>query len=287
MQKWLILLYLTATLFCTVCVADISTDKETSFALSSAYLTQQMVQQKTMVEPQVRPFITDDSRVVGNKLTQLESWTRFDKHAAEHWILGAYGPTNWLELTVGGVWGSEFDSEGNTLSYGLPLLQAKFLLRPYESGSWPGLGAVVGTFLPYGKGGLRADGYGTFGFLTVSQCFGPQEDVLIHANVGANYLRVNGENELLNTWGLGSQIRTLKGFHLVGEVFSGDPYIPGSGISWQAGFRHFFSDELQIDGTVGKGISGEVTLPLWVSVGIRLVFNHFRDKKLAKDSTSR
>lgn len=42
---------------------------------------------------QVRPFITDDARVVGNRLTQLESWYRQDKGGIEQWILTAYGPT--------------------------------------------------------------------------------------------------------------------------------------------------------------------------------------------------
>ncbi|QEK50772.1 hypothetical protein FYC62_03125 [Pedobacter aquae] len=36
----------------------------------------------------VRPFITDDARVVGERLAQLETWVRFDKEAGQHWILG-------------------------------------------------------------------------------------------------------------------------------------------------------------------------------------------------------
>jgi hypothetical protein len=202
----------------------------------------------------VRPFITDDARVVGGALTQLESWSRLDRHDFQQWALVAYGPSDWLELTFGGVFGWEI--ENNRFSYALPLLQAKFLFREYKPNEAPGFGAVVGTFLPFGLGELKPPGYGAFGFLTASQCLGDGEQFLFHGNIGASYLHIDGSNEVIATWGLGTQIRVLGGFHLVGEIFSGDPYIPGVGLSYQFGFRHFFSDLLQIDATFGAGITG-------------------------------
>lgn len=42
----------------------------------------------------VRPFITDDARVVGLRYAQAEAW--------QQWDMLAYGPTKWLELSVGG-----------------------------------------------------------------------------------------------------------------------------------------------------------------------------------------
>lgn len=232
----------------------------------------------TKNQKMVRPFITDDSRVVGARLAQLETWMRFDKHGMENWILGAYGPTSWLELTLGGVWGYDKGAEEKGFAYALPLIQAKVLFKEYFPNKLPGIGAVVGTFLPYGQGSVKPEGYGTFGFLTVSQSFGEGDQVLLHLNGGGNYLHSAGEDELIGTWGLGTQIHTGKGFHLVAEIFSGDPYVPGSGISYQLGFRHFFSDLFQIDMTYGKGISGENILDPWVSAGIRLVFEMFLKK---------
>ncbi|MFN3385220.1 MAG: hypothetical protein ACK42Y_01370 [Candidatus Thermochlorobacter sp.] len=38
----------------------------------------------------VRPFITDDARVVGDRLAQLESWYRQDKESLQQWFLAAY-----------------------------------------------------------------------------------------------------------------------------------------------------------------------------------------------------
>jgi hypothetical protein len=84
------------------------------------------------------------------------------------------------------------------------------------------------------------------------------------------------------TWGLGTQIRTVGGLHLVAEVFSGDPYVPGFGMTYQAGLRHFVSDFVQLDFTVGQGIAGQNQLPFWGGVGVRLVTDWFEKKHNAK-----
>ncbi|WP_264898725.1 hypothetical protein [Sediminibacterium sp. TEGAF015] len=220
----------------------------------------------------IRPFITDDARVVGKKLAQLESWVRFDKEAGQHWLLGAYGPNKKLEITVGGVYGYQNEHNSKkTFAYALPLLQAKFLFKEYKPNKGPGLGMAVGTFLPVGQGSFKPDGYGTFGYFIVSQCFGKGEQFLFHGNLGGNYLHVDGSNNLIATWGIGTQIKAYKGLHFVGEIFSGDPYIPGTGTSWQAGYRYIVSDFLQIDMTIGNGIAGTTKMPFWFSAGVRIV----------------
>jgi hypothetical protein len=223
-------------------------------------------------EPTVRPFITDDARVVGARLAQWESWIRVDRHAGQHWNLWAYGPTKWLEVTAGGVWGYDRVQGENLAAYALPLVQAKFLIRPYAPRKPPGVGLVVGTIFPNGRGTFVPRGYGKFAFATITQSVGKDDAYLFHVNVGLNYQRVDQRNEFINTWGIGTQLRVYRGFHWVGEVFSGDPYIPGTGTAYQIGFRHFFSEWLQIDGTVGKGIAGAEPLPFWASVGVRWVF---------------
>ena len=78
----------------------------------------------------VRPFITDDARVVGKELAQLETWLRFDKESGQHWILGAYGPNSHLEITTGGVYGYQIDHHSKSnFSYALPLYRLKFYLK--------------------------------------------------------------------------------------------------------------------------------------------------------------
>ncbi len=228
----------------------------------------------------VRPFITDDARVVGAKLGQVESWARLDREAEQLWILGAYGPNNRVELTVGGVVGTERHKDGREGSYALPLLQGKYLVRPYATGRGPGLAIIAGPFLPHGRGAFVPAGYGRFAFAAASQAFGHEERVLVHLNVGTNYLRARNsvagapsgiDHQLVATWGTGTQIRAVGGMHVVAELFSGDPYVAGSGTAWQAGLRHFVSDRLQLDATVGDGIAGDTPLPRWVSAGVRIV----------------
>lgn len=228
----------------------------------------------------VRPFITDDARVVGERLAQLETWLRFDKEAGQHWIMGAYGPNKKLELAIGGVYGYQNDHYSNkTFSYALPLLQAKYLFKEYKPNKAPGFGVVLGTFLPVGTGSFKPAGYGTFGYLTVSQSLGSGDKFLIHGNLGGNYLHIKGENDLIATWGVGTQLKAYKGLHLVGEIFSGDPYVPGTGMAFQTGYRYFFSDLVQVDMTVGRGIAGKTIMPFWFSAGIRIVTERFLKKK--------
>ena len=57
--------------------------------------------------------------------------------------------------------------------------------------------------------------------------------------------------------------------HVVGEIVAGDPYVPGTGMAYQAGVRYFINDNIQVDAEVGQGISGEQKMPLWVGFGIR------------------
>ncbi len=74
--------------------------------------------------------------------------------------------------------------------------------------------------------------------------------------------------------------KSIQGLHLVGELFSGDPYIPGTGTAFQTGYRYFISDLVHIDTTVGKGIAGATIMPFWFSAGIRVVTRRFLGKKI-------
>ena len=56
----------------------------------------------------VRPFVTDDARVVGDKLFLLETSLKGDNGRLQNLNLLAYGPSERLELTVGFVDGFPF-----------------------------------------------------------------------------------------------------------------------------------------------------------------------------------
>ena len=227
----------------------------------------------------VRPFITDDARVVGWKLAQYETWLRFDQHAWQHWNMWAYGPNRRVELALGFLHGIEsLGHEDKKYSYAVPLLQAKYLVKEYKPNGLPGVAVAAGSFLPGGAGAFKAPGYGGFAYTAVTQCFGLQENILIHGNLGINTVQMEDNNYTVLTWGLGTQIKAFRGLHLVGEVFSGDPYVPGSGLTFQAGFRHLLSNFVQLDFTAGRGISGRNVLPFWYGAGVRLVTDYFEKR---------
>ncbi|MBL0194884.1 MAG: hypothetical protein IPQ09_11775 [Myxococcales bacterium] len=222
----------------------------------------------------IRPFITDDARVVGRGHVQLETYWRRDRLSLQHWVLPAIGPTDWLELSLGGVHGANHLRslpESPTYAIGGPLAQGKLLLRETLPNRLPGVAIAVGGLTPAGRGGFEAPGWSGFSYLALTQAFLKEDDLLFHANVGFSAVSAPGLVPAKVTWGLGTQVETVYDFHLIAEIFSGDPYIQGSGGAYQAGFRMIFNDHLQLDGTWGGGLWGDTITPLWFSSGVRVV----------------
>lgn len=221
----------------------------------------------------IRPFITDDAHTVGRGHLQLETYWRRDKDSFQHWMLPAIGPVEWMELTLGGVHGVAQLRQPGKPSYAIagPLVQGKFLLHPTVPNELPGLGVVVGAIPPLGRGGFEAPGASGFAYLAATQAFFKEDDFLIHANVGVSAISAPGIDPAKVTWGIGTQVETVFDFHLIGEVFSGDPYVQGAGGAYQLGFREIFNDHLQLDFTFGGGLWGDSPLPPWFSSGVRIV----------------
>ena len=225
----------------------------------------------------VRPFITDDAAITGFMRSELASWIFAAKTGTEFWHSANFGLAPWAEITVAGFWGrSKHESHGKTVrepSYTLPLIQGKFLFRSYEPNGLPGIGIAVGADMPWGKGAFVPEGYGAFGCLLLTQCFGADENVLIHAQAGGTYLKLKERKEQLSglVLGVGAQVKVYKGFHLIGEVVNGDPYEHGAGSMYQLGIRQFISERLQFDVAFGNGMSSNTRASSWVTGGIRYV----------------
>lgn len=220
----------------------------------------------------IRPFITDDARVVGKGLVQLESWWRRDKDTMQVWALPAFGPTDWLELSAGGVVGAAHFQSSPAFAASLPLFQGKLLLRPATPNGVPGFAVATGFIPPLGAGAFKTAGVQYYGYLAATESLFDQERMLVHVNVGvAGQAFFAAEPRATMTWGVGSQVRLVAQLHAVVELFSGDPYAGSSGAAVQGGFRYIFSDTVQLDGTVGGEIVGDTPLPPWASSGIRIV----------------
>ena len=215
----------------------------------------------------IRPFVTDDARVVGERIAQVETWTVFDRHKATHNALFAIGPTDWLEITSGFAHSYKFVDEQR---YGISggLLQFKALLRDTKPDHGPGVSFSVGAIPALGSGSLTPDGVIRFGYAILSQSFF-NDDLLFHFNLGISSRKDLQQTRTL-TAGFGFQARISGGLHAVAEIYHGDPYDPTiKAMASQVGFRHIFNDTVQIDGTIGSTFD-RPTEP-WMTIGIRLV----------------
>jgi len=235
----------------------------------------------------IRPFVTDDARVVGHKLAQLETWLLVDRLLIEHTALAAVGPTDWLELAAGVVQGGAHS--GADVGYSLtgPIVQAKALLAPAKSNAWPGVAVATGTFAPYGFGALAPPDWSGFGYLALTQNI-DEETLLIHANLGVVVGDQRSKSEQTSalhedvragvTAGLGAQLKIVGGFHGMAEVYFGDPYDARfEHPAMQVGARYIFGPHVQADVTFGSTLvklqseDGRHGTEQWGTVGIRLV----------------
>ena len=222
----------------------------------------------------VRPFITDDGAIIGFRRMEIANWLLIDKGSGQLWHSANIGIHKRVEITCALFWGYDKSGDDNraTMSFTAPLLQTKILFCDYVPNGLPGITVALGSDLPFGRGAFVPGGYGAFAFTSITQCIGRDENVLIHVNLGGTYLREGGKNYAGFTWGIGTQVKVYKGFHCVGELVSGDPYVHGAGIGYQVGIRQFISDKLQVDCAFGDGIGGGVNrMPMWVSCGLRYV----------------
>ena len=238
----------------------------------------------------VRPFITDDAALSGYMRSELSSWLFVSKAGTEIWHSANWGFTHWAELTVAGIWGrSKEPVEGGGTStessYTVPLIQGKFLLRDYTPNGLPGLVIAAGSDMPWGKGAFVSDGYGAFGALLLSQCFGMDENVLFHAQAGGTYLKDKKTKEKSSgfVFGFGTQVKAYRGLHLIGEIVNGDPYEHGVGSMYQLGIRQFINDVLQFDAAFGKGISGDTRASSWFTCGVRYVLSFNKNDNFGRN----
>ncbi len=219
----------------------------------------------------VRPFITDDARVVGCDNAQIETSLRIDQFKYLNLNLWAYGLTRNLEFTAGWVDGYYREKFERGWSVTGPLLQLKYLVVESKPLSYPGIAAVAGVTHPWGWGALKPDEWGFFGFLALTETILNQDRLLVHANLGISLTRTKGTF----IWGIGTQVNVWKGLCVIGEVVSGDPYAnnQNAGGAFQTGLRYIVSDNFQLDATFGSGLWGSPKPDSWVGFGLRVVFD--------------
>ncbi len=231
----------------------------------------------------IRPFVTDDARVAGQKTLQLETWVVVDRFVVEHNALASFGATDWLELTLGVVHGGVHSGPQRGYSIAGPILQVKALALDAQNNGPPGLAVAAGVLPPLGYGAFTPQAWTGFAYLALTESV-LDEWFLFHANLGVSIGdavdAVSGERrtQALVVAGFGFQARMIAGLHGVAEVFYGDPYDPRFGYpAMQVGFRYIFSDHIQVDGTFGSTLTPVRTgddhaqTEQWGTLGLRLV----------------
>ncbi|MBS3963310.1 MAG: hypothetical protein KGZ80_02230 [Methylomonas sp.] len=217
----------------------------------------------------IRPFVTDDARVVGGGLAQVESWLDGNVEGISHNVLTAIGPTDWLELTAGFVHGGSFDRAAGGYGISGPLFQFKALASEPEPSGLPGLALAAGVVPAFGSGAVKTEGTNIFGYLALTESL-LNDSLLLHVNLGASHYQQDALWNWTMLGGFGFQQHLFQGLHAVAEVYHGDPYLPFNS-TWetQAGFRYILNESVQFDGTLGKTLKDEPDR--WWTLGIRLV----------------
>jgi hypothetical protein len=216
----------------------------------------------------VRPFVTDDARVVGDHLMQIETSVRYDKDNFTHLNLAALGPTAKSEITVGFIDGFPLEMESNrSFSIVGPLMQFKYLFWEAKPNAYPGMAMATGALPSWGRGDFRQQSWSEFVYMAFTESLFDREAVLIHANIGLS----TTNPATVATWGLGTQFRIIGGLNGVAEIFYNDPYAGKIGGAYQVGFRQIVSDNLQVDMTMGGGLFGSEQINTFVGMGVRIV----------------
>lgn len=213
----------------------------------------------------VRPFVTDDGEVVGDRQLEIATWIEGGKKFFEHNLELTFGVNHWLEVGVGAVHGLESGS------YGVlgPLFHVKGSLRDLPNNGWTFAGAVGGV-APLGYGSYKPEGGIGFASGIYTHSF-RDGDVLLHANLGVAFAHDRDGTHWVPTVAIGTQFHIVSILHGVTEVFYSDPMDPLMEFGGQVGLRLMFNDYLQVDATAGTEITLEGKAHPWGTLGVRFV----------------
>jgi len=232
----------------------------------------------------VRPFVTDDARIVDFGQLEIETWFEYARPPGERLyaqnIMAGVTITDWLELIVGGGFG--WDREGR-FSVGNPAIQPKFLVWEAGENGVPGLALSSGVSLPQGSGAMFEDALSGYAMvLTTVRLF--DDWLMLHGNLGATYARHAGEAfHGRPYWGIGFDLGLFHPqWRYIAECYAGDP-LHATKPSWaaQTGIRWLAGDYLNFDITCGlqphlddRSVHTRRS-EWWVQFGVRILFDAF------------
>jgi hypothetical protein len=232
----------------------------------------------------VRPFVTDDARIIDRGQLETENW--LDLHRARRrWhqsfnVMAGVSFNEWAELIAGG--GVALDG-ARQIGVINPVIQPKFLVMRAEDDGVPGISIATGVTLPVGIGPVYDNVWGMYLIAPItSRLF--DDWLMVHVNLGARAAIYEDRSTSIDPyWGVGFDLGVgVQEARIVGEAFAGDPLEPlGPRVAAQGGFRWLKSDYVNFDLTFG----GQPELDdfgnrtgraeIWGQLGVRLLFDIF------------
>jgi hypothetical protein len=246
----------------------------------------------------VRPFVTDDARIVYKGQVETESFAGIsmssrDKPTIEARALQGASFTDRFELIGGGFGFSYYDNQARPLDM---LIQPKYLV--YRSfGAIPSVSVAAASLFPLSGNRQQWDSYAmahiSWFLFTPQESSDPYDnDLAIHINLGTKSQYDAGPATYRSKfyWAAGFEVITFtREIRFLGEVFNGDPFAFETEFpAYQTGFRWYKTPNVQMDlvfrgarnGSDDTRLSAGVgSGPGWTyttQIGLRVLFDVFR-----------
>jgi hypothetical protein len=226
----------------------------------------------------IRPFVTDDARILSIGQVGSEIWLEeamhdsnydFTQHALLSW--NAY---KWIEVTAVG----NFHHKSGRMESFNPVLQAKLLLTKAGREGEPGLALSTANVFNSGTGTQKENAQASY-LLGLSTLRLNQDRLIIHANLGVTQARPPNEAKKTRPfWGIGfDRALWALDWRVIGEVYSGDPYSAfRSPVAAQTGFRWLYHHQFSFDLVMGgqpeynEHYHSTGENEYWVQLGVRI-----------------
>jgi len=234
----------------------------------------------------VRPFVTDDARIIDVGQVEVESWLEVG-HADNTWnpapaanFMAGATVNEWLEIIVGSGVG-----RGGNGKFAIPnpVIQPKLLLLPAEENGRPGFALGIGATLDAGIGDLHERGNSAYLIgMTTWRLY--DDWLMTHINYGARMDKSRDQSAKFRPyWGIGLDMGLIQEeIRLIIEAYAGDPlHLHAPKTAAQMGFRWIASDYVNLDLTFGvqpeldEHLRRSGSAEVWGQIGLRLLFDVF------------
>lgn len=237
----------------------------------------------------VRPFVTDDARIVYKGQLETESYSGItlnngQKPVFEIRSLQGMSVTDRLEIIAGGFGVNYHNRQARPLDM---LFQPKYVLHR-SFGAIPSVSAAAAMLFPLSGNRQQWNSYAmthvSWFLFTPEGSLDPYDNGLaIHLNLGTKSQYDAGPGGRYTSklyWAAGFEAITFtREVRFLGEVFNGDPFnFEEEFPAYQTGFRWYKTPDVQMD-FVLRGIRDVEDAPGWnytFQVGLRVLFDVFR-----------